>query len=146
MFRECLKLVVARGHEQICAHGHHGAARHAAPDGRSAAAEADPAEPHVERDPFTPDGGRVEAVAELAADGGIVIVIQDTGIGMAPEQIPAALEPFRQIASPYHARLKARGWQRLSLAKSLTRRHGGTLAIRSALNQGTSVELPFRRG
>jgi len=27
-------------------------------------------------------------------------VIADTGIGMSPEDIPAALEPFRQVENP----------------------------------------------
>ena len=142
MFRECLKLVVARGHEQHL----------------RMATTVPPEVPHLMADrlrlkqillnlmsnaiKFTPDGGRVEAVAELAADGGIVIVIHDTGIGMAPDQIPTALEPFRQIASPLSRKVEGTGLG-LSLVKSLTERHGGTLSIRSALNQGTSVELRF---
>ncbi len=142
MFRDCLKLVVARGNEQNLR-----MATTVAPD-----------MPHLMADrlrlkqillnlmsnaiKFTPSGGRVEAVTELTEDGGIRVVIHDTGIGMAAEQIPTALEPFRQIASPLSRKVEGTGLG-LSLAKSLTERHGGTLAIRSALNQGTSVELRF---
>ncbi len=46
---------------------------------------------------FTPAGGAVTARVELRADGGIAIAVRDTGIGMAPDDIPRALEPFQQI-------------------------------------------------
>ena len=49
---------------------------------------------------FTPSGGQVDVSAELAEDSGFVIRVRDTGIGMLPELIPIALEPFSQIASP----------------------------------------------
>src|SRR5262249_57096979 len=50
---------------------------------------------------FTPAGGRVTVTASLDA-AGAVIAVTDTGIGMKAEEIPIALEPFRQIdGSPY---------------------------------------------
>src|SRR6185312_12458891 len=45
---------------------------------------------------FTPSGGRVSVSAAVEAEGA-VIAVADTGIGMAAEEIPIALEPFRQI-------------------------------------------------
>jgi two-component system cell cycle sensor histidine kinase PleC len=87
---------------------------------------------------FTPPGGAVTARAGLMADGGIEIAISDTGIGMAPEHIPIALEPFRQISSPLARNVEGTGLG-LSLAKALTERHGGTLAIESQIDVGTTV-------
>src|SRR5579859_5230970 len=46
---------------------------------------------------FTSDGGRVSIAAEAAADGGMVLVVTDTGIGIAPEERRRAFEPFAQL-------------------------------------------------
>ena len=94
---------------------------------------------------FTLPGGKVDLNARLAKDGGVTIAIADTGIGMAPEQIPMALEPFRQISSPLSRNVEGTGLG-LSLAKSLTERHGGTLTIESALDVGTTVQIHLPPG
>ncbi len=91
---------------------------------------------------FTLPGGAVTLGADLDADGGIVIGVSDTGIGMAPELIPLALEPFRQIASPLSRKAEGTGLG-LSLVKSLTEQQGGRLVIHSEPNVGTTVELIF---
>ena len=93
---------------------------------------------------FTLAGGEVEISAVVGADGGIVISVRDTGIGMAPEMIPVALEPFRQIASPLSRNVEGTGLG-LSLVKSLTEQQGGKLEIYSTLNVGTIVEVSFPR-
>ena len=46
---------------------------------------------------FTPPAGLVRLAAHPRTDGGIDLVIEDGGIGMAEETIAAALEPFRQL-------------------------------------------------
>ena len=53
-----------------------------------------------------------------------------------------ALEPFRQIASPFARNAEGTGLG-LSLAKALMECHGGKLEIESALNLGTTVRLIF---
>jgi two-component system cell cycle sensor histidine kinase PleC len=89
---------------------------------------------------FTPAGGSVTLLADEAAKGGFCIAVRDTGIGMAPEAIPLALEPFRQIASPLSRTQEGTGLG-LSLVKSLVECHGGRLELESALNQGTTARL-----
>ncbi|MEW5727420.1 MAG: HAMP domain-containing sensor histidine kinase, partial [Pseudomonadota bacterium] len=42
---------------------------------------------------FTPRGGRV-AVTASVRDGGVVLRVTDTGIGIAPDEIPKVLTPF----------------------------------------------------
>jgi two-component system, cell cycle sensor histidine kinase PleC len=91
---------------------------------------------------FTPEGGKVELAAEQEADGAIAVRVSDTGIGMAPEMIPIALEPFRQIASPLSRNVEGTGLG-LSLVKALTELHGGTIEIDSAPSAGTTVWLRF---
>lgn len=89
---------------------------------------------------FTLPGGAVEIGAKLDSEGGMVIAIADTGIGMTPEMIPIALEPFRQISSPLARNVEGTGLG-LSLAKSLTERHGGTIGIESEPGVGTTVRI-----
>ena len=95
---------------------------------------------------FTPAGGRVTLLAEWSFGGDCVLAVRDTGIGMAAEAIPLALEPFRQIASPLSRQHEGTGLG-LSLAKSLAECHGGRLELESAVNKGTTarVILPMAR-
>jgi two-component system cell cycle sensor histidine kinase PleC len=89
---------------------------------------------------FTPPGGQVHVMADQEEDGHFVLTVRDTGIGMSPEQIPVALEPFRQIASPF-ARQKEGTGLGLALVKSLVECHAGKLEIDSAPGRGTSVRI-----
>jgi two-component system cell cycle sensor histidine kinase PleC len=91
---------------------------------------------------FTPEGGHLTISAGLSRDGGMILSVQDDGIGMAPEMIPIALEPFRQIASPFSRNIEGTGLG-LSLVKLLTEQHGGNLEIKSAPGVGTTVSLMF---
>ena len=88
---------------------------------------------------FTPPGGRVHVTASVGADGA-VIAVEDTGIGMRPEDIAIALEPFRQIDGPLSRRFDGTGLG-LPLAKALVELHGGRLEIESAPNAGTLVRI-----
>jgi len=91
---------------------------------------------------FTLPGGSVRATSRQGEDGGLEIGIEDTGIGMEPHMIPIALEPFRQIDSPLSRNVEGTGLG-LSLAKSLTERHGGRIVIESAPGSGTNARLLF---
>jgi PAS domain S-box-containing protein len=94
---------------------------------------------------FTPAGGRVSVSAVIEADGA-VIMVKDSGIGMKPEEIAIALEPFRQIDGPLSRRFDGTGLG-LPLAKALVELHGGRLEIQSAPGAGTlvRVRLPLER-
>jgi two-component system, cell cycle sensor histidine kinase PleC len=89
---------------------------------------------------FTPPGGGVHVSAHQASDDSFVLTVRDTGIGMSPEQIPMALEPFRQVASPFARNAEGTGLG-LALVKSLIECHDGRLEIESALKKGTTVRL-----
>jgi signal transduction histidine kinase len=95
---------------------------------------------------FTPGGGSVTLSAALADDGGVAIMIADTGIGMRAEDIPVALEQFRQLESPMNRHYEGTGLG-LPLAKALVELHGGVLEIKSQPGKGTTVRvwLPPRR-
>jgi len=89
---------------------------------------------------FTPAGGAVRMRAQVADGGVVVIAVADTGIGMAPDQIVAALEPFHQLDSSLARRFEGTGLG-LALTKALVELHGGTLAIESREGEGTTVTV-----
>ena len=95
---------------------------------------------------FTPAGGRVIVSARVSRSGEMSIEVLDTGIGMKPEDIAVALEPFRQIDSQLNRSYEGTGLG-LPLVKRLTELHGGTLEIITAPAQGTAVivRLPANR-
>src|SRR5205823_13606421 len=95
---------------------------------------------------FTPAGGRVTVSAAPTPAGGLVIAVDDTGIGMRADDIAVALEPFRQVDSSLSRRYEGTGLG-LPLAKSLTELHGGQLDIISEPGRGTSarIYLPAER-
>ena len=91
---------------------------------------------------FTPEGGTVTLSAEVDENNRLEIKVQDTGIGMAPEDIPVALAPFGQIESALSRKHQGTGLG-LPLTKALVELHGGTLEIKSLLNVGTTVKVLF---
>ena len=88
---------------------------------------------------FTQPGGRV-SLAAAAGKEGIVLKVTDTGIGIAPESIGKAMEPFGQIDSVLSRRYEGSGLG-LPLAKRLTELHGGELSLESEVGHGTTVKL-----
>ncbi|HEX7968256.1 MAG TPA: ATP-binding protein, partial [Stellaceae bacterium] len=89
---------------------------------------------------FTAAGGRIVLSVSGTADGGVALAVADTGIGMKPEEIPIALEPFRQIDSALNRRYEGTGLG-LPLARTLAELHGGSLDIASTPGQGTTVTI-----
>jgi signal transduction histidine kinase len=86
---------------------------------------------------FTPEGGQVR-VSSVRDRNGLAITISDTGIGMAPEDIPKAMTLFGQVDSKVRRKQDGTGLG-LPLAKQLVELHGGTFAIESKINFGTTV-------
>ena len=90
---------------------------------------------------FTADGGSVDVSVGWSADGH-VIRIQDTGIGIAPDDIATALEPFGQVDNRLSRVYEGTGLG-LPLAKRLVERHDGSLTLESAVGVGTIVTIRF---
>ncbi|MGE3622295.1 MAG: PAS domain-containing sensor histidine kinase [Bdellovibrionales bacterium] len=95
---------------------------------------------------FTPEGGAVSLEARMDEEGRMCIAIKDSGIGIAPEDMPVALAPFGQIESALSRKTQGTGLG-LPLTKALVELHGGTLDLQSKIGAGTSVTvvLPAER-
>jgi two-component system cell cycle sensor histidine kinase PleC len=89
---------------------------------------------------FSPEGGHILLSARRNKDGGATIAVVDSGIGMTPEQIELALQPFAQVQSIYTRSEEGTGLG-LPIARGLARQHGGDLYIESEPGKGTSVVL-----
>lgn len=89
---------------------------------------------------FTPEGGKVRFAARPRPDGGVHLIVEDTGIGMAEGTVAAALEPFRQLDSSLARRFEGAGLG-LSISKALAELHGGQLHVASAVGLGTTVTI-----
>jgi len=91
---------------------------------------------------YTPAGGRVTVTLE-EKDGWAVGMVEDTGIGIAPEDQAKIFEEFYR--TPQAKEMEHRGTGLgLPLVKRIVEGHGGTIEVESALGQGSrfSFRLP----
>jgi len=92
------------------------------------------------------EAGQVKISVAFDAASGFSFAVADTGIGMAPEEIETALEPFGQVDNAISKKYAGTGLG-LPLAKTLAMLHGGRLEIASTKGAGTTiaVRLPPER-
>jgi two-component system CheB/CheR fusion protein len=89
---------------------------------------------------FTPEGGKIGMRAKKA-DSEIEIVVWDTGVGIAPENMGKIFEGFFRVDTPYSRVTEGTGLG-LPLSRKLVELHGGKLSVESeGLNKGTSARF-----
>jgi two-component system cell cycle sensor histidine kinase/response regulator CckA len=87
-----------------------------------------------------PDGG-VLVLASGSESECVWLELRDSGIGIAPEVLARACEPFFTTKDPFrHPGLG------LALAKDTVAEHGGTLHLRSVPGEGTVARIDLPRG
>ncbi|MGE5505938.1 MAG: PAS domain S-box protein [Actinomycetota bacterium] len=91
---------------------------------------------------FTPPGGRVTASAAITVNGDLDLVVEDTGIGIAAEDIERAMRPFEQVDSGLGRRFGGTGLG-LPLTRQLMDLHGARVLLDSELGHGTRACLRF---
>jgi PAS domain S-box-containing protein len=91
---------------------------------------------------FTPKGGSVALRAAVDEDRRFRLSVADTGIGIAPEHMEAALSDFGQVDGSLTRNYDGAGLG-LPLSKKLTELHGGELVINSRPGTGTTVTVLF---
>ncbi|MBI2895074.1 MAG: PAS domain S-box protein [Deltaproteobacteria bacterium] len=89
---------------------------------------------------FTPRGGRTTVSVQAdAAVGQAVLVVRDTGTGIAPELLPRVFEPFTQADTSLDRGKGGLGLG-LALVKGLVEMHGGSV---SAASEGPGTGATF---
>ena len=91
---------------------------------------------------FTPPGGSVEVRAGLDPEGGLGVIVRDTGVGISKADLERVFEPFHQ-ADNSHTRQYGGTGLGLALCKAMMELHDGTITIESELGAGTQVMLRF---
>ena len=92
---------------------------------------------------FTEKGGAI-SLAVAASGASIAVTVADTGIGMNPEDVEIAFQPFGQVDNRLERRYEGTGLG-LPLTKALVDLHNGRMSIDGARGRGTRVTVSFPR-
>ncbi len=95
---------------------------------------------------FTPDNGTVSVSVVPALNDRVQIVVTDTGIGIAREDIDRVFDRFEQVKGATPTDMKGTGLG-LSICKELIKLHNGEIWAESQLGKGSRfiVSLPIRQ-
>ncbi len=95
---------------------------------------------------YSRDGDRIVLSAKLEEQGTLAIVVKDTGIGIAPQNMPDLTTAFYQVEGAFAREGEGVGLG-LFLCSSYVKLHGGEFSIDSELDAGTTVtvRLPAER-
>jgi two-component system, cell cycle sensor histidine kinase DivJ len=85
---------------------------------------------------FTPPGGEV-AVRAMTEGAAVLLIVADTGTGIAAQDLARLGKPYEQAAAPG----KGGTGLGLSLVKALAGLHGGEAMLASVLGEGTAVTV-----
>jgi signal transduction histidine kinase len=91
---------------------------------------------------FTGSGGRIEARARVEDDT-VIMQVEDTGIGMAPDQVGELFEAFEQASEGVGREYEGTGLG-LTVAKEVLDQMDGTIEVDTERDEGTccTVRLP----
>lgn len=95
---------------------------------------------------FTQSGGVTLGITQPQEEG-VVIQVEDSGVGIEPERIDQIFEPFTQADASMTRRFGGTGLG-TTIAHQLTQLMGGDISVDSVVGQGTTlrVTLPLARG
>jgi len=88
---------------------------------------------------FTPRNGRIE-VTTASAEGQVRVMIRDTGVGIATEDLPLLFSEYRRLKGSGSTEGSGLG---LYIVKNIVKSHGGTVNVESELGKGTTFVLTF---
>jgi len=95
---------------------------------------------------FTPDGGSVQVrTKDLTEAQEIEISVEDTGIGIRPEDLPKLFKEFAQLENAYDKKYEGTGLG-LALTKKFVEMHGGHIQVSSEFGQGSRFAFGLPQG
>ncbi len=96
---------------------------------------------------YTPPGGSIVVRLFPCEDGGVSLVVEDTGIGIPTDDLPRIFDRFYRVDKA-RSRQEGGSGLGLSIVKWIVDAHQGTIAVTSVLGSGTTftVVLPVDGG
>ncbi len=88
---------------------------------------------------------RGEIGVSLQWQGGAVLTVKDTGVGIPADELPRVFERFYRVRTTQGRSHEGTGIG-LALVQELVKLHGGTIAVTSALGDGSSFTVQLPRG
>jgi signal transduction histidine kinase len=88
---------------------------------------------------YSPDGGEVTVTAS-ARGKWIELRVQDTGVGIPPEELPRIFDQFYRIRHPKTRKVVGTGLG-LSIVKAIVEAHNGTIDVESVPDRGTTFRV-----
>ncbi|MEN6642214.1 MAG: CHASE4 domain-containing protein [Armatimonadia bacterium] len=88
-----------------------------------------------------PDGGTLAVETRYGGRGQMVIRVQDTGVGIAPENLQRVFEPFFTTKHEAGARVVSGAGLGLSVTMGIVHAHGGALQAESRLGEGSCFTI-----
>jgi len=91
---------------------------------------------------YNREGGTVDVSASADAQW-VRVSVQDTGLGIPPEELEHIFDPFYRSSVSKENRIDGTGLG-LAIAQAVAVRHGGAIEVESVLDKGTTftVQLP----
>jgi PAS domain S-box-containing protein len=89
--------------------------------------------------------GQIAVATRLAADGTAAeLIVRDTGVGIAPRELPRLFERFHRVEGQRSRSFEGSGIG-LALVQELVKLHGGMIAVDSKVGEGTAftLRIPF---
>jgi signal transduction histidine kinase len=93
---------------------------------------------------YTPAGGRV-AFRVRNSDQHLEISVEDTGLGIAADELPRVFEKFYRSSDPRVQEQKGTGLG-LALSQEVVRLHGGRITVESQIDKGSTFHLTLPLG
>jgi signal transduction histidine kinase len=95
---------------------------------------------------YSPEGGKVTVTARGAGQF-VEIKVSDTGVGIAPEELPKIFDKFYRVKHPRTRQVTGTGLG-LSIVKGIVETYRGSIHVKSVPDQGTTftVLLPAVQG
>jgi PAS domain S-box-containing protein len=89
---------------------------------------------------FTPEGGTITVACRKVEPGWLLFSVQDTGIGIRPEDHELIFEEFRQVDGSFTREVSGTGLG-LSISKRIVEMHNGRIWVESSLGAGSTFYI-----
>jgi len=88
---------------------------------------------------YSPEGGNVTVTAQGLGEY-MEIKVEDTGVGISPEELPKIFDKFYRVKHPKTRKVTGTGLG-LAIVKGIVDAHQGTIDVESVVGKGTIFKI-----